>query len=340
MIYVGKLQTQICRISPNAQNESILITGISGSGKTCRMLEMECDSARSGDTVIVLDTSDTHTPNQIFSPIESEFNRLANRISALRDGFNIPFCRPIQTAKMQAKASSKFFIINSATNAIALPMKLGIKQTSVLRKSIHFTIEHLHLFNDELQAIGFALQQEGPKGEEVYDRLWNLFNCGVLRNSTKMIQAGRINILEFDGLDVVTKNQLAEIILTHLLRVARNGKETYVVFLDECQNFCLKPDSAIFKLLREGRKFHINLVLSTQSLSVFNKEAVSMLNQASTKLYFRPALDNVCRTAKQLSPEDRKIWEGRLLKLRTGECIAHGFLCVGRTELHRPILLR
>ena len=43
-IYLGTLGTNVCRISDKAANSSILINGISGSGKTTRMLQIELQS--------------------------------------------------------------------------------------------------------------------------------------------------------------------------------------------------------------------------------------------------------------------------------------------------------
>lgn len=58
-IYLGTLGTNVCRISDKAANSSILINGISGSGKTTRMLQIELQSVADKNTVIVIYTANS-----------------------------------------------------------------------------------------------------------------------------------------------------------------------------------------------------------------------------------------------------------------------------------------
>lgn len=338
MIYLGKTNGNYCRVSKKSQNNSILVTGISGSGKTCRMQTMELDSAKNGHIVVILDTADSHTKSQIFPLIRQDYLTAVNHISAVHDGIDIPLFRPLAAAASQPEPD--FSLICTATNAIARPLKLGALQTGILRNAIQFAIRHQDQFQTEMQAVSFGLQNQNSDGKKVYQRLWNLFNCGVIRKSQTHFQTGKINILDFGGLDSPTKNILIELILTYLFKAAHSQNCIYDIFIDECQNFNLKTDSAICQLLREGRKFDINLILSTQSLSVFNREILSMLNQASTKLYFQPSLADIHKIAKQISCSDWKKWKYTLSRLNVGESIAYGYLSVENAELQRPILLR
>lgn len=56
-------------IGEGSPNNSVLMTGISGSGKTCRMNQIELDAALHGKTVIILDLNQTHEYKQIFTSI-------------------------------------------------------------------------------------------------------------------------------------------------------------------------------------------------------------------------------------------------------------------------------
>lgn len=58
-IYLGTLGTNVCQISDKAANSSILINGISGSGKTTRMLQIELQSVADKNTVIVIYTANS-----------------------------------------------------------------------------------------------------------------------------------------------------------------------------------------------------------------------------------------------------------------------------------------
>ncbi|WP_196768024.1 type IV secretion system DNA-binding domain-containing protein, partial [Streptobacillus moniliformis] len=75
------------------------------------------------------------------------------------------------------------------------------------------------------------------------------------------------------------------------------------VVLDEIQNLDHRSGSPIDKMLREGRKFGLSLMLATQTISNLEQEARDRLFQASQKLFFRPADTETSRYAEILAAQ-------------------------------------
>lgn len=333
--YLGNLKQNKCRIACSSANQSILITGISGSGKTCRMQQMELDAAHTGQTIIVIDTAHGHDSEQIFSPICSDYEPVTNRISALRDGINLhPFFSGEQ------RNTPDFLTINNITQAISRPANLGVNQTKLLRIAIS-TICHNYIpGTDDWQSIGSKLKALGTPGENLFERLWMLFECNVIRTGKPQIQPQRINILDLSDLDDSTQQILVEVVLSCLWKDRiENNLPDFTIVLDEVQRLYLGSSSLVRQLLREGRKFRINLILATQSLSIFPRDTVSMLEQAGTKLYFPPAQMDLQRIAKSLHHIHGGDWHQSLAQLRRGECVADGILQVGEATISRPLIL-
>lgn len=342
-MYLGKIGLNDCLMSNNAPNSSILISGVSGSGKTTRMLQIELTASINKNTVIVIDTAHSHSQKEIQKLASDNYLQNACRISALSDGLNLKFLEPFNRISNQL-SESDYNIVKAATRCFSQPLKLGVSQTAVLRESIIFALHHREKYDTEIQAIVAGLNQKGKQGHEVYHRLWDIFCCGALRTgSHQMIQPCKINIIDLNDFENDVQKVLAEIILSYFWRKIRYGNcpknHSFNIFLDECQRFSLDQQGCICELLREGRKFNINLVFSAQSLSIFKKDTQAMLHQASTELYFKPAQEDISYIAKKLSPADWRIWKTRLANLNVGECIASGLFNINGLDINRPLLL-
>lgn len=346
-IYLGKLGQTCCWTANSAPNSSILIQGISGSGKTTHILEMEQQTVISNPEAIVIaiDTGHSHTQSEI-AKLQPHFHfKNINRISARSDGLNISLLNPIMGTSTGQQREPGFMHINATTNALATPLGLGSVQTAILREGISFATKRSEDYDSEAIAIVAGLNRQGQKGLDVYNRLWAVLNCDAIRiGNNKMTIPGKINIIDLNDYDDELQRTLTEILLSYLFRKTRythsDTSSTYYIFIDECQRFSMGKNSAICHLLCEGRKFGINLILATQTTAIFNKETLAILNQASTKLYFRPAQADTSIIAKKLSPTDWKIWMQRLSNLQVGECIASGIFNIDGQDISRPLLLR
>lgn len=305
------------------------------------MLQLESYSVTNGNTAIVIDTGCSHSKEELQKLTDNEYRSRIFRISALSDGLDLKFLEPF--VQENAQIEPDFMIINAATQALSQPLKFGASQTTVLREGIIFAMEHKNDYTTEIKAIVAGLNQKGRPGHDVYNRLWTVFNCNAFRSGhQKKIKLGMINIIDLNDYESDVQKVISEIILSYLFRRKRCQDSTaiYNVFLDECQRFSLDKNGIVCQLLREGRKFGINLILATQTLSTLGKDVQSILGQASTQLYFRPSQEDVHKIAKSLSATDWRLWKDRLTSLRVGECIANGIFNINGQDISRPLLLR
>lgn len=112
--------------------------------------------------------------------------------------------------------------------------------------------------------------------------------------------------------------------------------------LDEFQFMPLKSGSALYNMLREGRRFNLSLLLSTQFISNYDKEAIETLLQAGTKLIFRPSEKDVRFSAEIIDGERIAQWRQILNNLDIGEAVLKGNyrLNSNRFNSNTPIICR
>jgi DNA phosphorothioation-dependent restriction protein DptH len=115
------------------------------------------------------------------------------------------------------------------------------------------------------------------------------------------------------------------------------------VVLDEIQNLDHRSDSPIDKMLREGRKFGLSLLLATQTTSNFNQEQRDRLFQAGHKLFFKPAeteIGNFASLLAQTTSDSKGDWAQRLAKLEKGQCWSLGPIQTSSGALQdKPLLV-
>lgn len=345
-MYLGKCEGLDCIVSPSAPNSSVLITGQSGSGKSCRQNQIELAEVQSENTVIVIDVSQNHSEKDIFSPILCRYKQCLNRIDVAKDGIGINLLSPI--SNRQGKFESYVNLVNSNVYAFSSTWRMGVGQQAILREAIEMAIvyinENHNLSDEDALRMAFSAKEKNTKWQAVYQRLWTILNCGALRSGEKYIQGQKINILDLSGLDILSAETVAEAVLSYFWRMAYNqgfpkdfGKVTIVV--DEFQHLSVKAYSALSMILREGRKFGLNLLLTTQSLSIFSNAELAMLNQAATHLYFHPAENDLTKIAKLIDPSKKEYWRKQLTGLERGQCFGIGSLDVNENYIQRPLIL-
>lgn len=83
-----------------------------------------------------------------------------------------------------------------------------------------------------------------------------------------------------------------EFILWDLYDFAANSgskEKPLPIVLDEIQNLDHRLNSPLAKILTEGRKFGLSMIVATQTLSNLHAEEKDRLFQTSHKLFFKPA---------------------------------------------------
>lgn len=302
---------------------------------------MELNAVKDGKTVTVFDVNQSHSVNQIFPPIKAEYSTYVNRIGVKSDGINIRFLQPIQGKNGQVEDIVS--VVNSASYALGKPYKMGSRQMGVLREAELFAMRHSADIPDEMSAIKEGLKQmDNPVADSVYQKLWPLIHSNIFRNCEKHIITGKVNIISFSGVDKVMQATVVEIILAYLWRtfLSAGSSDEMVLVFDEFQNLMLGEGSCMRTILQEGRKFGISLLLATQTLGVFDRATRSIINQAATRLYFRPEANEIRSTAKEIDPENIQKWMHVLKTLKRGEAVAVGEFNISGREVFHPVLTR
>lgn len=341
---LGLYNGKVCSVSEYASNKSVCITGLSGTGKTTHLYKMEMACAKDGDTVVVIDINQTHQNEQIMESIKSEYLELTNRIDAIKDGLGIELLSPLESEN--GDEESFVHIVNSAVKAFSASQNMGIRQVGELRKAIIEAKECRNDFETEADAIASCLaESESDFAQTVYEKLWTILKCGALRPSLKSIDSAKINILDMSANDTLTQVALTELFLADIWRKIQfqkscKGHQKIVIIIDEFQELMSKKSEMLKTMLCQGRKYGISMLLATQTLSIFKKETVSLLNQTATRLYFRPAVNEVIKVAREIGVSDIQEIAAIIRHLGVGELLAVGDLCVEGMEIRRPLLLK
>ena len=139
---------------------------------------------------------------------------------------------------------------------------------------------------------------------------------------------GKITIMQFGGYSKDMSRLMLEFILWDLWDyTTRKGSahKPFVTVFDECQYLNYSSSSPASRILRQGRKFGYSSWFITQFIhGAFEADVVGLLEQAATKLFFRPHDKDIENVAKSIDPSNPKQWIPYVESLRKGQCIAKG----------------
>ncbi|MBK8536708.1 MAG: type IV secretion system DNA-binding domain-containing protein [Candidatus Competibacteraceae bacterium] len=337
---------------PQLANRHLLIFGATGVGKTygvqCLLAEMAQQHLRS----IIIDYTDGFLPSQI-EPLFSQTAKPQDYF--IRDQLPLnPFRRQQQVIDPSQPAFEETpyqIATRIASIFTSVFNTMGDQQSSTLIRVLETGIQDdPQLTLDEVLA---RLRDDKPYGETLASKLEPLirsqpFRPGVADSAwEEMLHSPerRVHVLQLKGLAREIQRLVTEFVLWDLYDYACNtgSKNSPIpVVLDEIQNLDHRSDSPIDKMLREGRKFGLSLILATQTTSQFNQEARDRLFQAGHKLFFKPADTEIERFAQLLSQStglSKGEWGERLARLEKGQCWSFGPVLTSSGGLQeKPVL--
>ena len=211
-----------------------------------------------------------------------------------------------------------------------------------MRTAILWAIKNKNKFTSDFSAIEAGLEEIGTeKALGVRDKIWPLLKCKVFRKSEKEIQLNNVNVISFEGFEADLKKVIVEIFLKNLWKKAREARANKItVVIDEFQNLMLGKKSSIEQMLREARKYGVDMILATQTVATFSKETLVALNQAAVRLYFRPAVSEAKILAQKIDGTNVERMILQLKHLKIGESIAIGDLEIEGRHIGRPIIVK
>lgn len=320
----------------------MVFTGMSGFGKTTLLQKTEINLAKQGNTVIVINLHSTHDKSQVFPVIREEYGALCKWTDVQADGVPLGLLSPI---KMGLSISEKEeTVVNALLNAFGGIKRLGYRQKAALRTAITHAMRNPYASENDLEAIANSLsEQENADANAVLDNFYEVFAAGKFFRSSSFAQSGYINILDLSGFDVATQEAMAELVIAVIWRYMRvmglQAVKDVCLVLDEFQTLNLGKRSTLAQILQEGRKFHLALLLSTQTMSTIAKDRRALVEQAAIKIYFRQTYADGVSLSKRLDVNRWKEWCQILTTLPVGNYLVDGELEIAGYHMKQPIVL-
>ena len=319
----------------NLQNRHLLITGTSGSGKTYSIQALMYEVAKNNIPIVVFDYSKSFALDQLNSKFKDLIGNKLIEHNISRDGISI---NPFAVDESEPEHLAIRHVPGRIADIFSHVFKFGQQQHSVIYQSVSNAIKNkgkavtIDDFKTELSNMDSSI------AESVSSKMIELFDWSdlVFKNHATKIDwndilyspSANIHVFQLEGFPDQLKNVLVEVFLWELwFFVKRNhGNESkpFCVVLDEAQNLSHKSTSPSAKILTEGRKFGWSAWYATQSLKVLSDDEVTRLNQADTRLFFKPTQQEVVPIAKLIYPSEYKVHTEEISNLEKGLAIFDG----------------
>ncbi len=308
-----------------SSNPHVLIVGESGSGKTYTASRLVIELARAQLPSIVFDYGQgfslQHAPRAFRDDVRTTELQLS------RDGIAI---NPLQIFPVDTHGPATVAQRVADTFVRVYP-RLGVQQHALLRRAVLELLSEAGIsaenprtwtlpppsFRDleqklteyadaEDAATRRAASSAGPHVSTLF--FFNTFRKTghALSWSDLLARCNEVWILQLGGLEVSVERAVTEFLLWSLIRyfeVLGPGPLRCFVVLDEAHKLAFGPGSPVEKILREGRKFGLGVILASQQPEDFS--AVAFANTA-TKIVFQIA-DQTGHVSRQLH---RKVKNG------------------------------
>lgn len=323
------------------RNPSALFTGTTGAGKSTLIFQTAGELVRNGDTVFILDASNSFLPSQLHPSLLKEYKDFLVRYDIKQDGVPMSLW-PIHQSGIEQRDDDVDAVMDILTTAASF----GSRQTDKLRSGVDDAYPHRFKNSNQLGFLAECISQRLSENDSaaIIGKLHYLLRRTVT-SPHLTLKTGRINVLDANGFSSSAQPQVMDLLLGMLWQNCQTAviepDRTIYILLDELHrlSFNLRK-SPLAQILREGRKYHVGVLASTQTLLTFTKEQNALLNQAATKFYGVQTSEEAWNIANRLDPRlDRNIMARQLMSLHRGQFLMLGTKFVGNTLTEDPIII-
>lgn len=317
-------------------NRHLLITGISGQGKTYCIQTMLYELSKWNISAVIFDYTGGFKPDQLEGYFQRNMGDKLEQKKIYQEGVPInPFKRHQLEAGDPALEKTADVAARLA-DIFAHVYNFGDQQYSAVFESVYNGIEKygkqmsMKLFGEELN----LTEDKNKTAKSVTSKMLPFFRTVEFSENQdfdwgKILYAdeAKVNIIQLDNFTDEMKVCITEMMLWDMwyyTKKAGTKDRPFVVVLDEAQNLSHSAKSPTKAILTEGRKFGWSGWFATQSLGVLKNEEVLRLQQAAFKLHFKPTDNEMVKLAKQLDITGEKDWLKEVQNLKKGQCIAVG----------------
>jgi DNA phosphorothioation-dependent restriction protein DptH len=325
--------------SSQLANRHLIIFGSPGFGKTygiqCLLAEMAHQNLHS----LIIDYTNGFLPDQL----EQRFNNITNPKNHYVYHEKLPlnpFHKQQQIINPLLPAfEEKPFDVATRVSKIFKSVfdSMGEQQFATLVRTLESGVSSYSNYSFESVLKGL-IEEHSSYGETLANKLEPFIKAEPFRQDCdsswdEMLNSSDslVNVIQLLGYSSDIQRLVTEFVLWDLYDYARrtgNKNRPIPVVLDEIHNLDHSPDSPIDKMIREGRKFGLSMILATQDIEKFSNEERSRLFMAGHKLFFKPADSEIKKFAELLSIKDARVskneWSERLSKLQKGQCWSLG----------------
>ena len=307
-------------------NDHVLLTGASGTGKSYLCYWFIKQAYERDGRVLVLDLANTFDPSEWNSHIKlngAVIRDFADRASpaqiALPPHNSEEAAAQIQAALIESLELQSYKQENILRNSIEAVLSQHNNTFSV--KALLEKLENMLTFKgcskDDSENISSLLRHLS----ELRDAHFEIrFTDEHEKNSTH----GGLDIFQMSRVPVRTRLKLARFIIALTWGEIQTGighRPIYdTIVLDECQKVVGKG-GAVLELMQEARKYRVQMILATQTISNLNREVTTALMQANLCFFFRPVERDINLIVNELG--DRSL-KNTLRNLRRGHAILRG----------------
>lgn len=328
--YEGSQELSVSTKSiPGQDNDSYVILGESGYGKSVAAQSIVLQKANQSYSVRSIDIHNSSAPEHLFPIFRKSFEHLSSQIDAYNTPIPTTLFEPLHYADgtMESPADLSYTL----SNIIARHLRLSRSSTTALSESLEYAISDRDNNPDIFPAILKTLDEFDTKASRSASaHLAPLLRHNVFRNQPIKRHSG-IEIINLSKFPPLFQKVIADLLLFDEFRTAsQGGQPPRYIYIDEMQNLSIDKDCYLGKILTEGRKYSLNVILASQSIREFNASERTMLCQANHKLLFHPALLEVKYYAELLaSPQHRAEISDLLRNLEVGQCVFQGPIYIG-----------
>ena len=328
--YEGGQELSVCTKSiPGQDNDSYVILGESGYGKSVAAQSIVLQKTGQGHSVRNIDFHNTSAPEHLFPAFRKLFEHLSSQIDVYKTPIPTTLFEPLHYADgtMESPADLSYTL----SNIIANNLRLSLSSTTALSEALEYAISDRDNNPDIFPAVFKALEEFGTKASKnAAAHLAPLLRHNIFRHQPVNHSFGIENI-GLSKFPPLLQRTIADLILFDEFRTAsQGGQPPRYIYIDEMQNLSINKDCYLGKILTEGRKYSLNMILASQSIREFNASERTMLCQANHKLLFHPTLLEVKYYAELLASSQHRAEISDLLRnLEGGQCVFQGPIYIG-----------
>lgn len=304
--YIGK------DISFNAKsNDSVLITGQSGKGKSFCATNMLPSLAMLGSRMLVCDVSDSFTRDEVLRALPEEVVNALFEFIDVADGkqklsVNLLFigdCSGLPAKKRRIVGFIK--AIAGKLDKDENRTLTGIISDMLKRESNASSITTEMLRN--------ALKRGGKVGNHVFSlissTLDDIDNIGFEEQGWAEFfeNTKKIPVLSFGNESGDNVHSLLDAVIASAFEWQRDhGTAPLSIVVDEIKDQNFTEGNPLHTILTQGRKFHTKFIGMTQHYISTSSHAIDVVKEAGIKIFFKPAksLDKIAAELEYKNPAD------------------------------------